>query len=111
MRRPLAPGYGHIKTPRKSGGKSEYCREACWQAYSDCTELQKLQPQEFAAFDGALDWLKRNPKALLVGSIVIIAGVAFVVVSVGVGLLVLAPITLLASSGSLTEPSIAGRFP
>ncbi len=111
MRRPLPPGYGHTKTPRKSGGKSEYCRDTCWQAYQDCVELQKLQPQEFTAVDGAVNWLKRNHKAVLVGSVVMIAGVVFVVVSAGAGLVVLAPIALVASSAIPSEPYIAEVSP
>ncbi len=111
MRRPLPPGYGHTKTPRKGGGKSEYCRDTCWQAYQDCVELQKLQPQEFTAVDGAVDWLKRNHKAVLVGSVVMIAGVVFVVVSAGAGLVVLAPIALVASPAIPSEPYIAEVSP
>ncbi|MCY1075228.1 hypothetical protein [Archangium lansingense] len=111
MRRPLAPGYGHVKTPRKGGGKSEYCRDACWQAYQDCVELQKLQPQEFTAVDSAIDWLKRNHKMILVGSAVMIAGVVFVVVSAGAGVVVLAPIALVASPAIPSEPYIVGVLP
>jgi hypothetical protein len=111
MRRPLAPGYGHVKTPRKGGGKSEYCRDKCWQAYQDCVELQKLQPLEFTAVDGAVDWLKRNHKAILAGSVVMIAGVVFVVVSAGAGLVVLAPIVLVASPAIPSEPHLAGVSP
>ncbi|QRK12115.1 hypothetical protein JQX13_19975 [Archangium violaceum] len=47
--------------------------------------------------DEAVDWLKHNHEAILVGSIVVIAGVAFVTVSAGAGLVVLAPAALLAS--------------
>lgn len=111
MRRPLPPGYGHTKTPRKSGGKSEYCRDTCWQAYQDCVELQKLQPQEFTAVDSAVNWLKRNHKAVLVGSVVMIAGVVFVVVSAGAGLVVLAPIALVASPAIPSEPYLAEVSP
>jgi hypothetical protein len=111
MRRPLSPGYGHVKTPRKGGGKSEYCRETCWQPYQDCVELQKLRPQEFTAVDSAVDWLKRNHKAILIGSAVLIAGVVFVVVSAGAGLVVLAPIALVASSGISSAPCIAEVSP
>jgi uncharacterized membrane protein len=59
--------------------------------------LQELQPQEFTAMDGAVDWLKRNHKAVLVGSLIVIAGVVFVVVSAGAGLVILAPAALVAS--------------
>jgi len=98
MRRPLAPEYESYESPRKSGGKSEFCRRECQQAYDDCLELERLRPQEFTAADGAVDWLKRHRIALLVGSVVVIAGVAFVVIFVGPGLIILAPLVLLASA-------------
>ncbi|RKH05649.1 hypothetical protein D7V97_23735 [Corallococcus sp. CA053C] len=37
------------------------------------------------------DWASRHRTSLLVGSVVVIAGVVFVVVSAGAGLVVLAP--------------------
>jgi hypothetical protein len=106
--RPLPPGFGHITSGnRKLGGKAAYCRDQCRQAYIDCGELEKLQPQEFVAIDTAIDWLKRNRKTILVGSVVIIAGVAFVVVSAGVGLVILAPALLLAAPGTAAQPVMA----
>jgi hypothetical protein len=45
---------------------------------------------------GPRDWLKRHHQSILVGSVVVIAGVAFVAVSAGAGLVVLAPAVLLA---------------
>ena len=98
MSRPLPPGYGSFTSPRKRGGKSEFCRGECQQAYDDCVELQRLRPQEFTATDGVVDWLKRHRKEILVGSVITIAGVAFVVISAGAGLLVLAPVVVMASS-------------
>jgi hypothetical protein len=95
----------------KRGGKAAYCRDQCWQSYRDCTELEKLQPQEFTAVDTAIDWLKRNRKAVLVGSVVVIAGVAFVVVSAGAGLVILAPAVLLAAPGAESEHIMAGMSP
>jgi hypothetical protein len=85
---------------RGKGGKASYCHDECLQAYNDCVELEKLRPQEFTAIDDALDWLKRNHKAVLVGSVIIIAGVAFVVVSAGTGLVILAPALLLTAPSS-----------
>ena len=98
MSRPLPRGFGHIKSGgRGDGGKEEWCRGQCKQAYDDCRELERRQLQEFSAVDEAVDWLKRHHQGLLVGSIVVIAGVAFVTVSAGAGLVVLAPAVLLAS--------------
>ena len=68
------------------------------QPYLDCSELQELQPRMFPAVDGAVDWLKQNHEEILVGSIIIIAGVTFAVVIAEAGLIILAPIVLLATS-------------
>ncbi len=107
MQRPLPRSYGSIKVPRKSGGKSEFCREECRQAYEDCVELERLRPQEFTATDGAVDWLKRHRNEVMLGSVIVIAGVAFVVISAGAGLLILAPAVLLASLES--QPMLPAR--
>ncbi|WP_309896510.1 hypothetical protein [Archangium sp.] len=96
--RPLPRGFGHMTSGgRGKGGKKQWCRDQCWQPYLDCQELQDRRPQEFSAMDEAVDWLKRHPRGVLVGSILVIAGVAFVTVSAGAGLVVLAPAALLAS--------------
>ncbi|HEX5750824.1 MAG TPA: hypothetical protein VFZ09_31660 [Archangium sp.] len=98
MSRPLPRGFGHIRSGgRKMGGKDQWCRGQCQQAYDDCRELEGRQRQEFSAVDEAVDWLKHHHQGILVGSIVVIAGVAFVTVSAGAGLVVLAPAVLLAS--------------
>lgn len=107
MERPLPPGYGSFTSPRKRGGKSEFCRGECQQAYDDCRELERLRPQEFTTTDSAIDWLKRHRTELLVGGVIVIAGVTFVVVSAGAGLLVLAPLALVASSEARPGTSVA----
>ncbi|HEX5751248.1 MAG TPA: hypothetical protein VFZ09_33805 [Archangium sp.] len=53
--------------------------------------------------DEAIDWLKRHRQELLVGTIVTAAGVTFIVVSAGAGVLVLAPLVLMTQSGSVLE--------
>ncbi|WP_395814874.1 hypothetical protein [Archangium minus] len=96
--RPLPRGHGHIRAGQKGmGRKKTWCREQCWQPYRDCEELQGRRPQEFSATEEAVEWLKRNHQSLLVGSIVVIAGVAFVTASAGAGFFVLAPAAFLAS--------------
>lgn len=105
--RPLPPGYEHVQ--QGGGAHRRICRDGCWQAYLDCEELQELrgrQTHEFTAIDSAIDWLKRNRKAVLVGSIVVIAGVVFVVASAGAGALVIAPAVLMASEGPPAAPHL-----
>ncbi len=77
----------------------------------DCQELERLRPQEFTAVDPATDWLKRNRKEILVGSVIVIAGVAFIAVSAGVGIVILAPALLLALPGNQAEPVVAQGAP
>lgn len=108
MSRPLPRGFGHITSGgRGRGGKEEYCNNKCMQAYLDCTELQGLRPREFTAIDNAVDWLKRNRKSIFLGSVVVVAGVAFVAVSAGTGLVVLAPAVLLTTPAAGPEPYMA----
>ncbi|QSQ28535.1 hypothetical protein JY651_45005 [Pyxidicoccus parkwayensis] len=70
-----------------------------------------MKPQEFTAIDSAVDWLKRNRKTVLVGSVVVVAGVAFVVLSAGAGLVVLAPAVLLAEPATPFESWMAEAAP
>jgi hypothetical protein len=81
------------------------------QPYLDCSKLQELQPQEFSATDSAVEWLKRHHKSMLVGSVVVIAGVVFVVISAGAGLVVLAPVVILASALPAPVPCLAAVLP
>lgn len=106
---PLPPNYRHI--PRGSVRHDSYCWEKCKQPYLDCERLKELQPREFTAMDNALDWLKRNRKTLLVGSVVVIAGAVFVVVSAGAGLVVLAPAVIMASTAPGMLPKASGVSP
>jgi hypothetical protein len=70
-------------------------------------ELERLRPQEFTAVDGAVDWLKRHRTEVLVGSVIVIAGVTFVVVSAGAGVVILAPVVLLASADAPLAAPVA----
>ena len=96
--------------------KEEICRTRCYPAYRDCSELREraeAEALEFSATDEAVDWLKRNGEQLLVGTVIVIAGAAFVVLatgSAGMGL-ILAPALLLASTEPLTEPQLAVSKP
>jgi hypothetical protein len=96
------------------GSKEEMCRKRCNPAYLDCCQLrEQAEAMKFTAVDEAVDWLKRNRQEVLLGTVIIIAGVAFVVVVVGTGgaALVLAPAVLLASSDVSSARSIAAAKP
>ncbi len=80
------------------------------QAYRDCNDLQDLlsQPQRFSALDDGVDWLKRNREAILVGSVIVLVGVTFIVIVAEAGLLILAPVLLLATSTTEGGPPRCG---
>jgi hypothetical protein len=65
--------------------------------YQQCLEIEKARSLQFSTESDAVEWLKRNRKELLAGTIVVIAGVAFVSLSGGAGFIILAPIMLVAS--------------
>ncbi|MCY1023033.1 hypothetical protein [Pyxidicoccus sp. MSG2] len=48
----------------------------------------------FSSIDGALDWLRDHKSEVAIGTIVIVAGVTFMVATGGAGALVLAPLAL-----------------
>ncbi|MCY1082910.1 hypothetical protein [Archangium lansingense] len=94
--------------------KDEICRTRCYPAYRDCCDLRDrvaAEAAEFTAIDGAVDWLKQNREKLLVGTVIVIAGVTFVVVVTGSGGLLLAPALLFASSDVPSTPQFAVSQP
>ncbi|MCY1040094.1 hypothetical protein OV208_02085 [Corallococcus sp. bb12-1] len=104
MSRPLPRGYGHAS-------KTDYCNTRCRQPYLDCAELEKLRSQKLSSIEEISDWVSRHRESLLVGSVVVIAGVVFVIVSAGAGLVVLAPALLLTDSGDDLSRPLAGVLP
>jgi hypothetical protein len=99
-----------------AGAKNAHCRQMCMQPYIDCSRLKELaegKAVEFNAIDGAVDWVKRNKEELLVGTVVVIAGVAFCVAVGGSGgaALLLLPVVALASSEPAAGPRISSVTP
>jgi hypothetical protein len=97
---------GRNWTHASDRSKDEMCRMRCRPAYLDCCELRELAEAgkhrlSFPVVDSAVDWLKQHHRELVVGTVVVIAGVAFVVIVAGSGgsALVLAPAFLLVSAG------------
>lgn len=99
-----------------SGAKKDHCRQKCRQPYLDCSRLKELaegKAVKFHALDDAVDWIERSSEKLLVGAVVVIAGVSFVVVvgASGGGALWLAPVLVLASSEAVSESSFLAVHP
>jgi hypothetical protein len=74
---------------QKKGDRShhEFCNKKCNKAFIACMQKAGLL-QTFSAFDAAWSWIKSHGKAI-VGTIVIIGGVAYIVSTAGSGALVL----------------------
>lgn len=98
--------------PYKRGGHDHhaFCANTCREAYDDCLKLNELHALEFTAMDDAIDWLKRHRQQVLVGTLVVAAGVTFIVISAGAGVLVLAPLVLVSQSGSALDGQLCGGW-
>ena len=81
-----------------------WCPKNCLDAKVDCTKRRGKWYEEyspsFQAIAPAIDWLEEHHTELLVGTVVVIAGVAFAVVvaASGGGALALAPLVLFAEA-------------
>ena len=76
------------------------CRDRCRSAYIDCCRLrEQAEALKFPDADQAANWLKEHREEVLVGAVVVIAGVTFIVAVVGSGgfALVLVPVVLMVS--------------
>jgi hypothetical protein len=89
-----------------------WCPTNCMEASIECKrkrgEWADEYAAEFDAIDPAIDWIKRHRTELAVGTVVVIAGVAFAVVIVGSGgaALVLAPLLVMAESSPEMSPEV-----
>lgn len=109
LRSPLPSHLRHV--PRGSARHEELCNSKCMKPYLDCCRLQELEARRFTAIEPAIDWVKRNRKEILVGTVVVAAGVVFIVVSAGAGTLILAPTLLMVSSEPQSSHPIAEVSP
>lgn len=77
---------------RGSSGHYRYCQSKCLAEYMACLAEQAVE-QAFESMSEAVEWLAQHPE-VVVGTIVVIGGVAFVVASGGSGGLILVPAAL-----------------
>ncbi|WP_395843181.1 hypothetical protein [Cystobacter fuscus] len=92
-------------------GHDRYCSDKCMPQYTECLKAQGNRAQVFTKVDHAVDWLKSNHESVLVGSMVVIAGVVFVTVSAGAGVVILAPLLVVTSSETPVTSHIAAASP
>jgi hypothetical protein len=85
---------------RGSGKHHEYCTEECRKEFMECIEDQERleerskKPLEFSNIDRALAWLREHQTEAAIGTVVVVAGVAFIVATGGTGALILVPLAL-----------------
>ncbi len=94
---------GHLRYPSYLGPwrlkKFRWCEQSCLMLEDMCNrgmgEWAEDYATEFDTSDSAVDWIKNHREKLLVGTVIVIAGVAFVTVAAAAGALVLVPLVLL----------------
>jgi hypothetical protein len=83
-----------------SGKHHEYCTKECREEFMECMEDQERLEEagkkrlDFSTIDNALAWLREHKTEVAVGTVVVVAGVVFVVATGGSGALILAPLAL-----------------
>jgi hypothetical protein len=72
------------------------CTTDCRKAYNECVDEEEARGEklEFSRVDQAIEWIRNHKAEVALGTVVIIAGVAFVITTGGSGALVLAPLVL-----------------
>ncbi len=90
--------YPHNK--EQSGWYLERCEHDCGEAFNQCEEEQEEAARhqdkklEFSRMDDAVVWIRTHKSELALGTVVIVAGVAFFIATGGSGALILAPLAL-----------------
>jgi hypothetical protein len=87
-------------------GKYTYCNRACIKQLANCVHDVNPEPVEFEAIAPAIDWVKENRNKIMIGTVVVIAGVAFVAIMVGSGGGGLALLPLMALASSSQSPAL-----
>jgi hypothetical protein len=82
----------------QAGWYHERCEQDCNKTYNDCEdekeEVEKRKKLKFSRMDEAIAWLRSHKAEAALGTVVIVAGVAFVLTTGGSGALILAPLAL-----------------
>jgi hypothetical protein len=85
--------YPHTK---RDGWFREYCTSKCRKVYMECEKANEAKARElkFSRVDDAIEWIRNHKAQVALGTVVVIAGVAFFITTGGSGALVLAPLAL-----------------
>jgi hypothetical protein len=84
----------------QSGWYHERCEQDCNREFNECEdekqkeEAERQERLKFSRMDEAIDWIRSHKAEVAIGTVVIVAGVAFVLATGGSGALVLTPLAL-----------------
>ena len=80
---------------RGKKGHDKYCTKKCREEYMECIKQTEASPLVFPSMESARTWLEDHETEVVVGTVVIVAGTAFVVSTAAAGALVLVPLLAL----------------
>ncbi|WNG45150.1 hypothetical protein F0U60_14315 [Archangium minus] len=78
----------------------ERCEQDCNREYNECEKEKEKEEAErrnkltFSRMDEAIDWPRNHKAEVALGTVVVVAGVAFIITTGGSGALILAPLAL-----------------
>jgi hypothetical protein len=90
--------YPHNK--QQAGWYYKRCTADCNRQFKDCEEeyeeaaREKEKKLEFSRMNEAIEWIREHKTEVALGTVVVVAGVAFVITTGGSGLLILSPLAL-----------------
>jgi hypothetical protein len=85
---------------KQSGWYLERCEHDCRVEFNRCEEEQEeaaregAKKLEFSRIDEAIEWLKAHKAEVALGTVIVVAGTAFVLATGGSGALILVPLAL-----------------
>jgi hypothetical protein len=106
---------GHLRYPKYEGpwrnGKRWWCPKSCGMLEDMCRRgmggWAEEHAAEFDSTDTAVDWIKNHREEILVGTVIVIAGVAFVAATIasGGGALLFVPLLAMAEAPQEVPPT------
>ena len=75
------------------------CTADCGKAFNDCVDAQEdsdesVKGLEFSTAEQAIEWIRNNKAKVMLGTVIVIASVAFVLTTGGSGALILVPLAI-----------------
>jgi hypothetical protein len=80
----------------RDGAYREYCTRECRKKYMECVKENEKKARElkFSRVNEAIEWIRNHKAEVALGTVVVIAGVAFIITTGGAGALILAPLAI-----------------